>query len=179
MNADKTPQHANGPTPSDTKAGMKAQRYEKLTREIEALTHGETDAICIMANVAAAINAAFGFLWTGFYRVVGRQLVLGPFQGPVACQRIAFGRGVCGTAWERREAIVVPDVHSFPGHIACNAASKSEIVVPVILRGEVVAVLDIDSSAPACFDSCDRTSLQRIASHIAKCFESPQPSNRT
>lgn len=178
-NADKAPQHANRPTPSDMKDGMKADtkehRYDELTKEIQALTHGETDAICIMANVAAAINAAFGFLWTGFYRVVGSQLVLGPFQGPVACQRIAFGRGVCGAAWERREAVVVPDVRSFPGHIACNAASKSEIVVPVIVRGEVVAVLDIDSSEPARFDSCDRTGLQRIASHIAKCLENAQP----
>lgn len=174
-NADKAPQHANRPTPSGTKADTKELRYDELTKEIQALTHGETDAICIMANVAAAINAAFGFLWTGFYRVVGRQLVLGPFQGPVACQRIAFGRGVCGAAWERREAVVVPDVRSFPGHIACNAASKSEIVVPVIVRGEVVAVLDIDSSEPARFDSCDRTGLQRIASHIAKCLENAQP----
>ena len=119
-----------------------------------------------MANIAAMLHETFGFWWTGFYRVdpESAQLVLGPFQGPVACTRIAFGKGVCGTAWERRSTVVVPDVHQFPGHIACSSASNSEIVVPVFRDEEVVAVLDIDSTDFNTFDDTDKEWLERIVS---------------
>jgi GAF domain-containing protein len=117
----------------------------------------------MMANVCAAIQETMGFFWTGFYRVVGDELLLGPFQGPVACMHIGFGRGVCGTAWKQRETIVVPDVEQFPGHIACSSLSRSEIVVPVFDKaGEVVAVLDIDSKELATFDDTDREYLEKI-----------------
>ena len=128
-----------------------------------ALLEGETDSIARMANVAAVLHEAFGFWWTGFYRVSGKELVLGPFQGPVACMRIPFGRGVCGTAWARNETVVVPDVEAFPGHIACSSASRSEIVVPVHgPDGVVTAVLDIDSDRLAAFDEVDRAALERM-----------------
>ena len=128
-----------------------------------ALLEGETDSIARMANVAAVLHEAFGFWWTGFYRVSGKELVLGPFQGPVACMRIPFGRGVCGTAWARNETVVVPDVEAFPGHIACSSASRSEIVVPVHgPDGVVTAVLDIDSDRLAAFDVVDRAALERM-----------------
>jgi GAF domain-containing protein len=130
---------------------------------LAALLEGETDSIARMANVAAVLHEAFGFWWTGFYRVSGKELVLGPFQGPVACMRIPFGRGVCGTAWARNETVVVPDVEAFPGHIACSSASRSEIVVPVHgPDGVVTAVLDIDSDRLAAFDEVDRASLERM-----------------
>ena len=121
----------------------KEEKYRLLTAQISSLIAGETDMIAIMANVAAAIHETMGFFWTGFYRVVGNELVLGPFQGPVACMHIAFGRGVCGTAWQRRKTIVVPDVEQFPGHIACSSLSRSEIVVPVfrVLRMVLYPVL--------------------------------------
>ena len=115
-----------------------------------------------MANIAAALHEAFGFWWTGFYRVDGQQLVLGPFQGPIACTRIPFGRGVCGTAWQRGETVVVPNVHEFPGHIACSTASNSEIVVPIRRNGEIIAVLDIDSTEFNTFDATDRYYLEQI-----------------
>ena len=128
-----------------------------------ALLEGETDSIARMANAAAVLHEAFGFWWTGFYRVSGKELVLGPFQGPVACMRIPFGRGVCGTAWARNETVVVPDVEAFPGHIACSSASRSEIVVPVHgPDGVVTAMLDIDSDRLAAFDEVDRASLERM-----------------
>ena len=128
-----------------------------------ALLEGATDSIARMANVAAVLHEAFGFWWTGFYRVSGKELVLGPFQGPVACMRIPFGRGVCGTAWARNETVVVPDVEAFPGHIACSSASRSEIVVPVHgPDGVVTAVLDIDSDRLAAFDEVDRAALERM-----------------
>lgn len=128
-----------------------------------ALTEGENDAIAVMANISAAIHGAMGFWWTGFYRVVGGELVLGPFQGPVACMHIGFGRGVCGTAWKERKTIVVPDVEQFPGHIACSSESRSEIVVPVFSKtGDVMAVLDIDSKELGTFDDTDREYLERI-----------------
>ena len=128
-----------------------------------ALLEGETDGIARMANVAAVLHGTFGFWWTGFYRVAGKELVLGPFQGPVACMRIPFGKGVCGTAWARNESVVVPDVEAFPGHIACSSASRSEIVVPVHgPDGTVTAVLDIDSNRLAAFDEVDRAALERI-----------------
>ena len=141
----------------------KTEQYRLLERQVAALVEGETDVIAKMANIAAALHETFGFWWTGFYRVVGEELVLGPFQGPVACMHIPFGKGVCGTAWKRNETVVVPDVEEFPGHIACSSASKSEIVVPVHgTGGEVVAVLDIDSDRLATFDEEDRVWLERI-----------------
>jgi GAF domain-containing protein len=115
-----------------------------------------------MANVAALLHEEFGFWWTGFYRVVGDELVLGPFQGPIACIRIACGRGVCGTAWQRGETVIVPNVHEFPGHIACSSASNSEIVVPVVSGGTVIAVLDIDSTDYGTFDETDRHYLEQM-----------------
>ena len=141
----------------------KAEKYRQLERQIAALLEGETDVIAKMANVAAVLHETFGFWWTGFYRVVGEELILGPFQGPVACMHIPYGRGVCGTAWKRNEPVVVPDVEAFPGHIACSSASRSEIVVPVREGGgSVTAVLDIDSDRLATFDDEDRIWLERI-----------------
>jgi len=129
--------------------------YQALLQEVEALTAGETDEIANMANIAAAIHARMGFHWTGFYRVVGDELVLGPFQGPVACTRIRYGRGVCGTAWKEGRTLIVPDVEQFPGHIACSALSRSEIVIPIMRKGAVVAELDIDSASLDSFDAVD------------------------
>ena len=142
--------------------GGKKEKYALLYKQIAALLQDEKDPIASMANVAAMIHHTFGFWWTGFYRVVGDGLVLGPFQGPLACSRIAYGRGVCGTAWKEHVTQVVPDVDEFPGHIACSSASKSEIVVPIIKDGEVTAVLDIDSERLATFDSTDKEWLERI-----------------
>jgi GAF domain-containing protein len=142
--------------------GDKRAKYELLYRQVEALVEGESDAIANMANVAAMIDATFHFWWTGFYRVVEGELILGPFQGPVACSRIAYGRGVCGTAWRERRSVVVEDVELFEGHIACSSASRSEIVVPIFHGDDVVAVLDIDSEHLAMFDDMDREWLERI-----------------
>ncbi|MBO7193548.1 MAG: GAF domain-containing protein [Bacteroidaceae bacterium] len=142
--------------------GGKEDKYTILYKQIAAVTQNESDTIANMANVAAMIHQTFGFWWTGFYRVVGEELVLGPFQGPLACSRIAYGRGVCGTAWKEGRTQVVPDVEQFPGHIACSSASKSEIVVPLFNDGKVVAVLDIDSEHLATFDDTDRLWLERI-----------------
>lgn len=141
----------------------KIKTYQTLLPQIESLVAGETDAIANMANVAAVIHETFGFWWTGFYRVEDRQLVLGPFQGPIACTRIPYGRGVCGTAWQRAETVVVPNVHEFPGHIACSSASNSEIVVPILHDGQVTAVLDIDSTDFGTFDETDQRFLEQIA----------------
>ena len=141
----------------------KTEKYRLLERQVAALLEGETDVIAKMANVAAVLHETFGFWWTGFYRVAGDGLVLGPFQGPVACMHIPFGKGVCGTAWKRNETVVVPDVEQFPGHIACSSASRSEIVVPVHgPDGAVTAVLDIDSDRLATFDEEDRVWLEKI-----------------
>lgn len=141
----------------------KEEKYKLLIEQIRNLIEGETDRVAVMANVCAAIYQEMGFFWTGFYRVKGDQLVLGPFQGPVACMHIPFGKGVCGTAWERRETIVVPDVEQFPGHIACSSLSRSEIVVPLFSEeGDVTAVLDIDSKELATFDETDRQYLEAI-----------------
>ena len=141
----------------------KEEKYRLLTEQIRSLIEGETDEVAVMANVCAAIHQEMGFFWTGFYRVKGDELVLGPFQGPVACMHIPFGKGVCGSAWERKETIVVPDVEQFPGHIACSSLSRSEIVVPVFSKtNEVVAVLDIDSKELATFDETDRHYLEAI-----------------
>ena len=143
-------------------SASKEERYELLYRQAQALVDGESDAIANMANIAAMIHTTIEPLWTGFYRVVGDELVLGPFQGPLACSRIKYGRGVCGTAWERGETIVVEDVEKFPGHIACSSLSRSEIVVPVWRDNQIVAVLDIDSRRLATFDEVDRVWLERI-----------------
>ena len=134
----------------------KSVKYQELYKQIESVVGGESDQIANLANTAALLHEAFGFWWTGFYIVKEGQLVLGPFQGPVACTRIGFGRGVCGTAWKRRETVVVPDVHQFPGHIACSSLSQSEIVVPMFNGEEVYAVLDIDSKELATFDDTDK-----------------------
>lgn len=142
--------------------GGKEEKYEVLYRQIEALMEGESDMIANMANVAAMIHSTFHFWWTGFYRVVGEELVLSPFQGDLACSRIKYGRGVCGTAWKSQTTQVVPDVELFPGHIACSSLSRSEIVVPVWSGGEIVAVLDIDSEHLATFDEVDRLWLEKI-----------------
>lgn len=142
--------------------GGKEQKYELLYRQAVAMLDSESDVVANMANLAAMIHHTFGFWWTGFYRVVGEELVLGPFQGPIACTRIAYGRGVCGTAWQRRETIVVPDVEQFPGHIACSSLSRSEIVVPIRKDDAIVAVLDIDSEHLATFDDVDRVWLERM-----------------
>jgi GAF domain-containing protein len=142
---------------------MKEEQYKMLVDQIRSLIAGETDQVAVMSNVAAAIHQEMKFWWTGFYRVVGNELVLGPFQGPVACMHIPFGRGVCGTAWQREQTIVVPDVEQFPGHIACSSASRSEIVVPVLDKeGRVTAVLDIDSERLATFDETDQRYLEEI-----------------
>ena len=142
---------------------MKESRYQKLYQTIAAVTQGETDTIANMANTAALIHESFGFWWTGFYIVKGEELVLGPFQGPVACTRIGFGKGVCGTAWKRRESIVVPDVEEFPGHIACSSLSRSEIVIPIFKDEDIIGVLDIDSKELSTFDETDRVWLEKIS----------------
>jgi GAF domain-containing protein len=142
---------------------MKEEQYKLLVSQIASLIEGEKDIIAVMSNVAAAIHQTMGFWWTGFYRVNNEELVLGPFQGPVACMHIPYGKGVCGTAWQRAETIIVPDVEQFPGHIACSSESKSEIVVPVFdSDGKVMAVLDIDSEHLATFDEVDRKYLEEI-----------------
>ena len=147
----------------------KIEQYKQLTSQIRSLIEGETDAVAVMSNVAAAIHQTMGFWWTGFYRVAGEELVLGPFQGPVACMHIGYGRGVCGTAWKQAETIVVPDVEQFPGHIACSSESRSEIVVPVFSAdGEITAVLDIDSKELATFDDVDKLWLEKIVKVINK-----------
>ena len=148
----------------------KKEHYALLLKQVQGLLEGESDRVANMANVAAVLHEAFGFWWTGFYLVQGRELVLGPFQGPVACTRIPFGRGVCGTAWQQGRTVVVPDVEEFPGHIACSSASRSEIVVPVIKGKDVVAVLDIDSRELATFDARDAAGLEAIVALLAKFF---------
>ena len=140
----------------------KASKYQEIYKQIESVVSGETDQIANMANTAALLHEAFDFWWTGFYIIKGEQLVLGPFQGPVACTRIGFGKGVCGSSWERRETIVVPNVHEFPGHIACSSLSQSEIVVPMFRDNEVYAVLDIDSKELSTFDEVDKDWLEKI-----------------
>ncbi len=143
--------------------GSKEEKYALLYKQVATVAGGEKDTIAKMANVASMIHHTFGFWWTGFYRVVDGELVLGPFQGPLACSHIAYGRGVCGTAWKEKRTLVVPDVEQFPGHIACSSASKSEIVVPLFKDEKVVAVLDIDSEHLSTFDDTDRLWLERIS----------------
>jgi L-methionine (R)-S-oxide reductase len=146
--------------------GNKQEQYTSLIPQVQALLSYETDLIANLANVAAALKEQFGWLWVGFYLVKGESLVLGPFQGPVACTRIRKGSGVCGTAWQQAATLVVPDVNTFPGHIACNSASRSEIVVPVVRNGAVVAILDADSTDLAAFDETDRIYLEELVSII-------------
>jgi GAF domain-containing protein len=140
----------------------KREQYESLFPQVEAVIDKNVDIIANMANMAAMLHETFGFWWTGFYRIINNELVLGPFQGPLACTRIAYGRGVCGSAWKERRTLVVPDVEQFPGHIACSSASRSEIVVPVFQNNEVIAVLDIDSDHLSTFDETDAEYLERM-----------------
>jgi GAF domain-containing protein len=142
--------------------GNKEEQYQSLIPQIKGLLEGETDEIANLANIAAALKEQFGWLWVGFYLVKDGQLVLGPFQGPVACTRIQLGRGVCGTSWKEARTLIVPDVEKFPGHIACSSLSKSEIVVPLFRNGEVIGVLDVDSSELDQFNETDRRFLEEI-----------------
>jgi L-methionine (R)-S-oxide reductase len=148
----------------------KAKVYNELLPQVEALMEGERNLIANLANVAAALRQAFGFFWVGFYLVEGEELVLGPFQGDIACTRIAIGKGVCGRAWENAKTVIVPDVEAFPGHIACSSQSKSEIVVPIFHNDFVVAVLDVDSDKLNDFDAVDEESLTRITKLLSAKF---------
>lgn len=141
---------------------MKTEKYSEAYESIKSLVEAEADLIANMANVSAMLKDTFHFWWVGFYRVDGEELILGPFQGPIACTRIRKGRGVCGTSWAKEQTIVVPDVEEFPGHIACSSASKSEIVVPVRRGNEIIAVLDIDSEYLNTFDETDQLWLEKI-----------------
>ena len=145
----------------------KEEKYKALLPQLKALLHGETDEVANLANTAAALWETFRFFWVGFYLVKNDELVLGPFQGPVACTRIAFGRGVCGAAWKERKTLIVPDVAQFPGHIACNNQSQSEIVVPLFKNGEVASVLDIDSDRLGAFDEIDAKYLEEIVKRVS------------
>lgn len=147
----------------------KQQQYEAFLPQLAALIEGETDEAAVMANASAALASEFKWWWTGFYRAVGDELILGPFQGPVACYHIGYGHGVCGSAWQQVRTLVVPDVEQFPGHIACSASSRSEIVVPVKDgKGRIRAVLDIDSTDLSAFDETDRIYLEQVADIIAR-----------
>lgn len=146
--------------------GDKAEQYQSIIPQIKVIVEGEPDLIANLANICAALKQQFGWLWVGFYLVKQNELVLGPFQGPIACTRIAKGRGVCGTAWQQQQVIIVPDVELFPGHIACSSASKSEIVLPIMQNTECVGVLDIDSDELNQFDEVDAKYLQQLISII-------------
>lgn len=148
--------------------GNKEEQYKNLLPQIHALVFGETDSVANLGNVCAALRENFGFFWIGFYLIKNEELVLGPFQGPVACTRIQKGRGVCGTAWDRAETVIVPDVDSFPGHIACSSASKSEIVVPLIKNGQVIGVLDVDSDVLNDFDTTDSIYLNELCGWLTE-----------
>ena len=151
-------------------ATAKAARYAELLPQIEALTTGETDLTANLANTAAALRQAFGFFWVGFYLVRANELVLGPFQGPVACTRIHHGRGVCGSSWAQAQTLLVPDVELFAGHIACSSESRSEIVVPIIKNGTVLGVLDVDSDQLNDFDQDDQQGLEQLMALAATWF---------
>jgi L-methionine (R)-S-oxide reductase len=148
-------------------SASKEEQYQSLIPQIEALITGETDLIANLGNICAALKEQFKWLWVGFYLVKGDELVLGPFQGPVACTRIKMGRGVCGTAWQQQQTIIVPDVEQFPGHIACSSTSVSEIVIPLFKNGEVVSVLDVDSEQAAHFNAVDEHYLTEILKLIS------------
>lgn len=151
--------------------GTKAEKYRQLIPQIQALVTGEPNLIANLANVSSALNSAFGFFWVGFYLVEEDELVLGPFQGTIACTRIKKGKGVCGTAWEQEQVQLVPDVDAFPGHIACSSDSRSEIVVPVFKSGRVVAVLDVDSTELNDFDTTDQEYLTELCQWLGEtCF---------
>lgn len=147
--------------------GTRKEQYESLLPQIRAIIEGESDLIANMANVSAMLKEQFGWLWIGFYLVKHEELVLGPFQGPLACTRIKKGKGVCGTAWEQASTLIVPDVEQFPGHIACSSLSRSEIVVPVFRNESVIAVLDVDSEALANFDEMDQYYLEELVSFFS------------
>ena len=147
-------------------AGTKLEQYQSLLPQIKGLLEGENDLVANLANSVAALKEQFGWLWVGFYLVKGNELVLGPFQGPVACTRIKKGKGVCGSSWEQAKTLIVPDVEKFPGHIACSSMSKSEIVIPVIRDGEVVAVLDVDSIEYDQFDAVDQQYMEQMIQMI-------------
>ncbi|OOG70680.1 GAF domain-containing protein [Algoriphagus sp. A40] len=149
-------------------AATKAEKYQAVIPQIEALITGEPDLYANLANTSAALREAFGFFWVGFYLVKNEQLVLGPFQGPIACTRINFGKGVCGTAWKEAKTQLVPDVDAFPGHIACSSASRSEIVVPVFKGNKVAMVLDVDSDQLADFDETDQNYLEELMGILGK-----------
>ncbi|HUM66772.1 MAG TPA: GAF domain-containing protein [Chitinophagaceae bacterium] len=146
--------------------GSKQEQYQSLIPQIKALLDGEPDLIANLANTVAAMKEQFGWFWVGFYLVKGDELVLGPFQGPVACTRIKKGKGVCGSSWLQKKTLIVPDVEKFPGHIACSSLSRSEIVVPIFQHGEVIAVLDVDSSEYDQFDATDQEYLEQIVGLI-------------
>jgi L-methionine (R)-S-oxide reductase len=150
--------------------GTKTQQYESLIPQIKAVIEDETDLIANLANTCACLKEQFSWLWVGFYIVKNNELVLGPFQGPLACTRIQKGKGVCGTSWEKKQSIIVPDVNAFPGHITCSSLSLSEIVIPVIRKGEVVAVLDVDSEKYNHFDETDRKFLEELVSLFHPMF---------
>ena len=146
----------------------KEEKYKSLLPQVQGLLSGEPDSLANMANLAALLHQEMGFWWTGFYRVEGEELILGPFQGPIACTRIAYGRGVCGTAWKEKRTVVVPDVEQFPGHIACSAASRSEIVVPIFKEDKIIGVLDIDSTEVGTFDKTDREYLEKAMDILSR-----------
>ncbi len=146
----------------------KKERYATLIPQIESLVEGEPDTVANLSNIAAALKQTMSFFWVGFYIVKNDQLVLGPFQGPIACTRINFGKGVCGASWKEKKTILVPNVDEFPGHIACSSASKSEIVLPAFRNGEVALVLDVDSDVLNDFDETDRESLEKVMRIIEK-----------
>jgi len=148
------------------KNASKEEVYKSLIPQIKALTTGEDDITANLANIAAALKEGLGFFWVGFYLVKGDQLVLGPFQGPIACTRIAKGKGVCGTVWQEGSTLIVPDVEAFPGHIACSSASKSEIVLPAFKNNEVALVLDVDSEELNSFDHTDQKYLEELMLHV-------------
>jgi len=149
----------------------KKEKYQQLNPQILALIEGETSLVANLANVVAALRQTFGFFWVGFYLVDGDELVLGPFQGEIACTRIGFGKGVCGTTWKEKKTIIVPNVNEFSGHIACSSDSQSEIVIPIITNKEVVAVLDVDSHVLNDFDDEDKVGLERIANLLVPFFK--------
>lgn len=151
------------------RSSSKSEKYEQLIPQILALVKGESNRVAVLATVSAVLHEAFDFFWTGFYLVEGSELIVGPFQGPVACLRIQKGKGVCGSAWENEQSIIVPDVNKYPGHIACSALSQSEIVVPLISdSGKVLGVLDIDSTELDAFDDVDRNNLEKLCIHLGK-----------
>jgi len=152
------------------KTSDKKEKYDTLLPQLALLVSGETDLIANLANIVAALKQTMNFFWVGFYLVKQEQLVLGPFQGPVACTRIGFGKGVCGTSWKEQCITLVPDVEQFPGHIACSSASKSEIVLPAMVNGQVVMVLDVDSNVLNDFDEIDETALQEVMYLVEKVY---------